>query len=181
MAAAKGPPVPSDSEFPFRHVMEYPGRLDPRISRVFPAYAEPIRRTRDVELGGRRRPLVFLTRDDSQARAHRLFWKDRTEQFKREYHLVGEGSAARWVPRDPLAPEPIREPDARTIRPAPDADLLGLSVKDLQRALATGKHDAQLDDLLTRERARYGGERVGAVAALSARAQVVRQAAAGGA
>lgn len=168
MAAPKTPPT-----YPFNFVMEYAGRLDPSIAKIFSPYNEPQRYTRDIELGGRRRPLVFLTERTSRDRAFRLRWKDRTDLFHEEYVRGDDGE---WTRRDPLAPEPITEPDDRGLARRAESDPLDLPVKDLMRLARAGTLDGRLDELLRRESEadnNFGAARQGVLAALAQRREQV--------
>lgn len=173
MAAPQVPPHPT-RDYVFLYVMEFPGRLNPAISKVFAAYNEPLRHTRDILLNGKRRPLLFLSERTSRDAAWRRHWRDVTKQFNAEYELVGEGVAAEWRPRNPLAPLPITAPDARATIP-PEAkreDPLALSVKDLLKLLPSGKLDEQLEELMAREVKgdnEHGAARQGVIAALAQR------------
>ena len=169
MAALKVPP-----SYPFVVVLEYMGRLDPRIPMRAVAYNEPARQTRNIRLLGKQRTLVFFTDHNSGMRFHKLGWKTRTTEFEQEWKLVD----GKWVHQDrPPEITPIRKPDARTASPNPTKtssaeDALeiidALSVKKLVSALSTGAYDGYLKEMLEYERNK-SNSRAGAVSAIAAR------------
>lgn len=169
--------VPPDYDFHF--VMEYPRRvLVTRRQRVY-TRGEPGRQTRCIMLEGRERCLVFLTKKANRDRCHKQRWTDRTERFHQEWEQVKRrGGKVVWQ-RRAEQPEPITKPD-RPVEPptAPESgDPLDLSVKNLRAALATGKLDGRLRELIGRERAK-DKPRSGALAVLVARAGAITEAAA---
>lgn len=170
MAAPTTPP-----DYAFRHVMEYPGPLNPSIGKVLAGlYVEPQRTTRDIFLLGRRRPLVFLTELTSRNRAFKLKWKDRTAAFFKEWVRAEDGT---WSRVSVEEPPPIRDPGPPAAKRPPVEDPLELPVKELAKKLADGALDAEVATLFEREKAGdnpTAKPRAGAIAALAARLGVLR-------
>lgn len=162
-AAQVGPPV--DEEFSY--VIEYVGQgFNPDHARFIHSYAETPKATRKVFLGGKYRALAFVTTAAMRNRALRLYWKDRTAEFGREWRRGDDGKWARietppMITTNGAGHTPPDGDDARL------AVLLGLPVKEMVDALKTGAYDPLVKRALEIER--MGKNRAGAVSALAAR------------